>query len=394
MWILAGRTALFTWSGVRKPRSVFTGSICTPPITAAPPTSELKMCESRSRTTSWPECVCASTDRRLPIVPELTNSALSVPTRAAAIASRRLTVGSSSHTSSPTSARAMASRISGVGWVMVSERRSTKSCTGLTSSGGAKTRGGPASPLGVRVIGGKLAEQIVAFLGLALGEVDVGQRVERLGNHQRARILLQHELQPLTGRARVALVEVVGGDPHFLLGQLAAADVDLGERVGGVAALGIFLDELLELFERLGGESLVLLDRLELIVVAHGQAVLHEVGDLMAGVEGEEDFELLDRLVELRFSIERLADQEARERRVRRVGMTLDDLAEGFTRFQVLLLLEERLALAVELVGRQQRRRGGTENAAAGRRDERGDDECVCQSRRERPHENWPIHIA
>ena len=51
------------------------------------------------------------------------------PARRAAVASRRWTVGSSSQTSSPTSARAMASRIAGVGRVRVSERRSTTSCT-------------------------------------------------------------------------------------------------------------------------------------------------------------------------------------------------------------------------------------------------------------------------
>src|SRR5581483_6029302 len=45
----------------------------------------------------------------------------------AAISCKRLTVGSSPKTSSPTSAFAMASRISGVGLVTVSERRSMNS---------------------------------------------------------------------------------------------------------------------------------------------------------------------------------------------------------------------------------------------------------------------------
>ena len=78
--------------------------------------------------TSWPARVWASTETRLPWVPEDTKSAASLPTRRAAISSSRRTVGSSSHTSSPTSARAIASRMAWVGSVSVSERRSTTSC--------------------------------------------------------------------------------------------------------------------------------------------------------------------------------------------------------------------------------------------------------------------------
>src|SRR6185369_15940971 len=59
------------------------------------------------------------------IVPEGTYSAASLPSSPAANDSRRLTVGSSPYTSSPTSASAIARRISGVGLVTVSERRST-----------------------------------------------------------------------------------------------------------------------------------------------------------------------------------------------------------------------------------------------------------------------------
>ena len=58
------------------------------------------------------------------MVPEATNRPASLPTRAAAIASRRMTVGSSPKTSSPTSAAAIAARMAGVGWVIVSLRRS------------------------------------------------------------------------------------------------------------------------------------------------------------------------------------------------------------------------------------------------------------------------------
>ncbi len=39
MWMLAGRSASRTWSGVRKPRAVRTGRIWTPPMTEAPATS-------------------------------------------------------------------------------------------------------------------------------------------------------------------------------------------------------------------------------------------------------------------------------------------------------------------------------------------------------------------
>src|SRR5438445_9098122 len=274
MWMLAGRSDSRTWSGLRNPRAVCAARICTPPMTDAPATSLLKMWQSRSRTTSEPGCVWLHTERRLPCVPDATKRPASLPVRSAAMASRRLTVGSSSHTSSPTSARAMASRISGVGSVSVSERRSTMSCTMVSLAALAQLLDGALAPLGEPVVRGQLLQELLRLALLALGEVDLGQRVERLGDHQRARVLLEHELQPLPGGARVALVEVVPRHPHFLLGQAAAAEIDLGQRVGGVAALRILLDELLELVERLGGEALVLLDRLELIVVRHRQPAL------------------------------------------------------------------------------------------------------------------------
>jgi hypothetical protein len=61
----------------------------------------------------------------LAIVPDGVNSAASCPNSAAVSASSRMTVGSSPNTSSPTSAAAIAARISGVGRVTVSDRRST-----------------------------------------------------------------------------------------------------------------------------------------------------------------------------------------------------------------------------------------------------------------------------
>src|SRR5919197_979749 len=237
------------------------------------------MCESRSRTTSWPARVWLTTETRLPIVPDATKRPAALPSRSAAIASSRLTVGSSSQTSSPTSARAIASRISGVGSVRVSERRSTMSCTALrlASPLGPEPLDGAPAPLGVAVLAREPAQEVDGLRVLALVEVHFGKQVERLGDHERARIPLEHELEPLARRARIALGEVVVGDPHFLLREPPPADVDLGERLGRVPALRVFLDEFSELLERLLREPLVLLDRLHLVVIAHRQAVLDEV---------------------------------------------------------------------------------------------------------------------
>src|SRR5437899_12431585 len=62
---------------------------------------------------------------RLPMQPEGTKSAASLPKISAARRSSLLTVGSSRYTSSPTSASAMARRMDGVGRVTVSLRKST-----------------------------------------------------------------------------------------------------------------------------------------------------------------------------------------------------------------------------------------------------------------------------
>src|SRR5262245_30950148 len=63
----------------------------------------------------------------LPIVPDGTNSARSLPSRSATRVSSALTVGSSPYTSSPTSALAIASRMPRDGRVTVSDRRSRTS---------------------------------------------------------------------------------------------------------------------------------------------------------------------------------------------------------------------------------------------------------------------------
>src|SRR5580658_7249014 len=75
----------------------------------------------------------------LPIVPVGTNSAASLPAISAARASSRFTVGSSPYPSSPTSASAMARRISGVGRVTVSLRRSTNPDPPVGAVAGAMT---------------------------------------------------------------------------------------------------------------------------------------------------------------------------------------------------------------------------------------------------------------
>src|SRR5256886_13000061 len=75
--------------------------------------------------TSCPGCVWLSSAHRLPMVPLGTKSEASFPTISAARCCSRWIVGSSSQTSSPTSAAAIAARIDAVGSVNVSLRNST-----------------------------------------------------------------------------------------------------------------------------------------------------------------------------------------------------------------------------------------------------------------------------
>src|SRR4029077_13713105 len=307
--------------------------------------------------TSWPARVWASTETRLPWVPEETKSAASLPVRRGATSSSRRTVGSSSHTSSPTSARAIASRMAWVGSVRVSERRSTTSCMGALPGGGLEALGRALAPVGVRVFVGGLAEHPLRFLGPAVDLVDLAQAEERLGDHERARELFHDLLEPLAARGRVALIDVVGRHPQLLLGQTGTADLDLGQHVRGVEALRVLAHQELERLHRLAGDLLVLLHRLHLVVVAHGEPELDQIGDLVAGIEGHEALELLDGLVELSFPVVRLPDQEARPRRVSRLRGPLRQLAEGGTRVVEAALVELGLALRVELGGGRQRLR-------------------------------------
>src|SRR5213594_2123508 len=86
-----------------------------------------------SQSNSSPGCVCARTQIWFDMVPDGTNRAASLPSSAATRSCRRMTVGSSPKTSSPTSAAAMAARMPGVGLVTVSLRRSM-GASGMSAS--------------------------------------------------------------------------------------------------------------------------------------------------------------------------------------------------------------------------------------------------------------------
>src|SRR5919205_221779 len=84
-------------------------------------------------TTSWPGRVWSLTAIWFPIEPVGTKSAASFSKSSAARSCRRLTVGSSPYTSSPTSASAIARRIEGVGLVTVSLLKSMNLIGGFQS---------------------------------------------------------------------------------------------------------------------------------------------------------------------------------------------------------------------------------------------------------------------
>ncbi len=96
----------------------------TPPTAAGAALSYQRMCDASPRISSSPRLHCARTAERLPIVPLATKTPASLPSNRADFSSSALTVGSSPYWSSPTSAFIIASRISGVGRVTVSDRRS------------------------------------------------------------------------------------------------------------------------------------------------------------------------------------------------------------------------------------------------------------------------------
>ena len=118
-----GLTAATNSAALKTPRAPISVS-CTPALAAEPPVSCQTAWLSRLTMTSSPGRVSTRSATWLAIVPLGSQSAASLPSSAATCSCRRLVVGSSPYWSSPTGAAAMAARISGVGRVTVSERRS------------------------------------------------------------------------------------------------------------------------------------------------------------------------------------------------------------------------------------------------------------------------------
>ena len=118
-----GLTAATNSAALKTPRAPISVS-CTPAFAAEPPVSCQTAWLSRLTMTSSPGRVRTRSATWLAIVPLGSQSAASLPSRAARCSWSRLVVGSSPYWSSPTGAAAIAARISGDGRVTVSERRS------------------------------------------------------------------------------------------------------------------------------------------------------------------------------------------------------------------------------------------------------------------------------
>src|SRR4051812_8418204 len=126
-WYCASPAERSITSGVSTPSASSSGRSWMPEFAGAPPDSYRYTCARVAHSTSVPCGAWSPSASWLAIVPDGTNSAASIPKSAAASDCSRLTVGSSPYASSPTSASAIARRISGVGVVTVSDRRSTTS---------------------------------------------------------------------------------------------------------------------------------------------------------------------------------------------------------------------------------------------------------------------------
>src|SRR4051794_7151434 len=163
---------------------------------------------------SSPREQCAMSAARLDCVPDGKKSPASMPKRSAQTACRRLTVGSSPKTSSPTGASAMARRIAGDGWVTVSLRRSIM--------GRPKKNSGSVPEL-------PLSQRFVHLLqgGAARAELALPQLVQRL----------RHRIEAAVEVARrVVDVEQPG---HDLADRMARLDMGYrGDPVGGVVVGG------------------------------------------------------------------------------------------------------------------------------------------------------------
>src|SRR5262249_8915385 len=157
---------------------------------------------------------------------------------------RRRTVGSSSQTSSPTSACAIASRMAGVGSVSVSERKSTISCIerlpGRSGHGGAgcgqclEPPDRPAAPFRIGVFRRHPTIGLLGILRSAFPCVDFAESVQRFGYHQGSRVVLDDVLESGARGGSISLGDVVARDPEFLLCDPSPAYIDLGERIGRV----------------------------------------------------------------------------------------------------------------------------------------------------------------
>src|SRR3954469_16182681 len=118
---------------------------------------------------SWPGRVWILMAIWFPMLPLGTKMAASRANISAARCSSRLTVGSSPYTSSPTSASAMARRISGVGRVTVSERRSTVGAA--MAPGYVRAVGDTTEPSTLVALATELAEAAGALLAERLRTV-------------------------------------------------------------------------------------------------------------------------------------------------------------------------------------------------------------------------------
>jgi hypothetical protein len=120
--VSAGTAVLLpvTWPAVKTPLGPSSMRIITPELAAVPPVSALMMWAVLSAITSSPRRQCTRIAAWLHIVPLGMKTASSLPSSSHTFSRRRSTVGSSYFCSSPTSASAMAFRMPGEGFVLVS----------------------------------------------------------------------------------------------------------------------------------------------------------------------------------------------------------------------------------------------------------------------------------
>src|SRR5690349_8220987 len=196
-----------------------------PDSTAAAPISARRTCASESATSSSPWATCSRRHSWLAIDPVGAKSASSCPSSSATRCSSRRTVGSSPKTSSPTGASAMARRIAAVGWVRVSESRST--CTdgalgGIRSVLGQHLGDQEGQLEALLVVQPRVADRLVALVEVgvedllgateALGDVVAGQLdVDAPGHGAEALVHLEEAAHLLHDVLEVAGLVAAGG---------------------------------------------------------------------------------------------------------------------------------------------------------------------------------------